>query len=185
MKNLKMLGLTVALAAASLATFAGAASADEFTSPFGTTYDKEVIAKSTNMELSGSFVTVKCSQSEFKSKVEEHGWGTDVGGALSSLTFTGCNYTVTVNSKGSMDVDSSGDFDLFGTQFSAATSIGTCVFTANSTFGTKIGVLQDGSNARFNFSGEIPRTSGNFLCGTHGHWIGTYDLTTPNDLWVH
>lgn len=51
--------------------------------------------------------------------------------------------------------------------------------------GTPFGSVVEGSKAwRDINASKIPRTSGNFLCGSSGTWTGSYDLTTPNDLWV-
>lgn len=193
MKHLKKLGLAVVLGAASLTTFAGSAFADSFTSS-GSIYTGEIVATSTNPVLIGKFTTVKCTHSEFKTNVEEHGGGwEDAGGLLTHLTFTECNYVVTVENKGGMDVDAegagSGNFDLFSTKFSVHTSVGTCIFTANSALGggTAMGNFTGNywSNAVIDLEGEIPRTGGNFFCGSSGILGGIYKVTKPSNLAIH
>jgi hypothetical protein len=180
MKYVKMLGL-LAVAAAALMAFAGTASATTLTSPEGTTYTGEIAATSTNSELDGSFVTVKCGHSEAKGSVEEHG-GATAGGNVSTLTFTSCNYEPTVITRGHLTIHPNREITHTGATIHIHTSVGTCGFTTNS---TTIGTLTEGKNASMDInSAKIPRTSGNFLCGTSGTWTGSYDLTTPNDLWV-
>ncbi len=181
MNYIKMLGL-LAIAAAALMAFAGTASASVLTSPEGTTYTSSITATSTNSELHGSFVSIKCSHSEMKGKIETHGAGQDAGGNLSSVTFTGCNYPVTTTTYGSGWFSSLARFFSLGFLFHSHTSVGTCTFTTNN---TDLGTLTEGKNAYISInSAKIPRTGGNFLCGSSGTWTGSYDLTTPNDLWV-
>ena len=182
MKYVKMLGL-LAVAATALMAFAGTASATILTSPEGTLYTGNIAATSTNSELHGAFVTVKCSHSEAKGKVEEHG-GVTAGGKISSLTFTGCNYQVTVNLPGKLTIHTDGTVTSAEAEIDIHTSVGTCIFTTPVTK-TDVGTLVQGKNASLNInSAKIPRTGGNFLCGSSGTWTGSYDLTTPNDLWV-
>ena len=181
MKYVKMLGL-LAVAAAALMAFAGTASATNLTSPEGTTYTGEITATSSNSELDGAFVTVKC-HSHIQGHVTSHG-GTYVHGHIDVLQFTGCNYTTTVTNAGSITIHkTSGNVvTSTGAEVSIATSVGTCVFTTN---GTSVGSLTEGTNASLDIaSAKIPRTGGNFLCGSSGTWTGSYDLVTPNNLWV-
>ncbi len=181
MKYVKMLGL-LAVAAAALMAFAGTASATTLTSPEGTTYTGEIVATSTNSKLDGSFVTVECSHSQAKGNVEGHGAGVDVTGKISSLTFTGCNYTTHVKAAGSLAINSSNGVSSTGASVEITTSVGTCVFTTN---GTSVGSLTEGTGATLDInSAKIPRTGGNFLCGSSGTWTGSYEVTTPGSLWV-
>lgn len=185
MKYLKMLGL-LAVAATALMAFAGSAAASVLTSPEGTTYTSSIVATSTNSVLHGSFVTVSCSHSEAKGKVEQHGVvkgaTVNAGGKVSSLTFTGCNYDTTVKNEGSLEVTSGNNVISTGASVEIHTSVGLCVFTTN---GTSVGTLTEGASASLDInSSKIPRTSGSFLCGSSGTWTGSYDLTTPNSLWV-
>ena len=180
MKYIKMLGL-LAIAAAALMAFAGTASASTLTSPEGTTYTGNFTATSTNLELHGSFVTIKCTHPEMKGSVEQHG-AANAGGKISSLTFTGCNYPTTVTAGGIMVFTSANGALWSLLAWHLHTSVGTCTFTTNN---TPIGTLVEGKNAYISInSAKIPRTGGNFLCGSSGTLTGTYDLTTPNDLWV-
>jgi hypothetical protein len=186
MKYVKMLGL-LAVAAAALMAFAGSATAASVTSNEGTT--PNIVATSTNSELDGTFVTVKCSNSKVEGNVESHG-GATVGGEVDLLTFTGCNYEVTVNEggRGSLAVHPTGTtgdgtVTSTGANITIHTSVGSCTFTTN---GTDVGTLDGGSPAAMNInSAKIPRTGGNFLCGSSGTWTGSYSVSSPSTLEIH
>jgi hypothetical protein len=185
MKYFKIVGL-LALAAAGLMAFTASASAATATSPLGTVYTSNVEATSTNVEIHGAFTTIKCSHSLIKFKIERHGLvggiTVDVGGKVTYQSFTGCNYEVTVKSGGSLGINSSNKVTSTGASTEIHTSVGTCVFTTNN---TSIGTVTEGSNASIDTgSSKIPRTGGNFLCGSFGEWTGDFDLITPNNLWI-
>lgn len=183
MRYIKILGLL----AVALAAFATTASASKLTSPTGTTYTSEIGMTSTNWALHGTFVTVKCSHVATRGKVEVHEGGKDAGGKLSSWTMTGCNYTSKVKSEGTIEFTSSQTVFSTGADFEIATSVGTCGFTTNNTF---IGNLTDSHDTGENTavldhnSAKIPRTYGNFLCGSSGTLTGTSTFTTPDTLYV-
>lgn len=189
--NLKTFGLAAVLAATSLMAFASASLADEFTSPEKQNYTEKIIATSTNMKLNGAFTSVECGHSKIEGNITKHGGAyQDTGGEIKSLSFASCNYTVTAANNGTYDVDRdsgiNGNFELFNTQISAETSVGTCIWTASSG-GTNLGAFtgNNNSNAEVEFGpGEIPRTGGSFLCGSKGYWLGTYTVTTPKTLAV-
>lgn len=191
MKTLKMLALACG-AVAILAIFAAPASATQLTSPNGTVYTGEVKGTSTNLKWDGSFVTLECGHSAWGGKVENHGAAVTAKVGLTSLTFTGCNYTYTVLRPGFFEfhTDTSAVNDGNGTltwteaEISVATSVGTCIFTTNNTdVGTVTG--SDVGNAVLDIaSAKIPRTGGNFLCGSSSTLTGTYTITTPSTLTV-
>lgn len=188
MNYLKMLGLA-AVAAAALLAFAGAATANPLTSPEGTAYTSTLKAESTNLEMHGQFITVKCSSSGFEGKIESHS-STSAEGNLSSFTLSGCNYVTTVQNPGTLKIHggetNKGTVTWSGAQFTMHTSVGTCVFT---TSGTDIGTITDSSATKGHAvldinAAKIPRTGGNFLCGSTGTWTGSYTFTTPSTLYV-
>jgi hypothetical protein len=161
--------------------FAGTASASTLTSPEGTTYTGNIVATSTNIELDGAFVTIKCNHSESKSTVQQHG-AVSAGGSVTSLTFTGCNYGITITKGGFQIIHPNGTITSIGAEIDIHTSVGKCVFTTNN---TTIGVLTEGAPAVHDInSAKIPRTGGNFLCGSSGTLTGSYTITTPSSLWV-
>lgn len=186
-------GVVLIAAAAALMVIASTASATTLTSPTGTTYTGAFKGESEGRTvIHGAFVSVECSQSSFESSVEDHGFSKTVKGKISSLTFSECNYSTTVLSAGSGEfhpVNCSGycDFTVTSTgrEISIATSVGTCVFTtANTDIGTVTGTNKTGGNMTVHMKGKIPRTGGNFLCGSSGEWTGSYKITTPATGWI-
>lgn len=193
MKYVKMLGL-LAVAVAAMAAFAASASATTLTSPTGTVYTSTIKAESEGTtSLDGAFVTVTCSKSAVEGKVEQHGSGVTVKGNISVLTFTECNFPTTVLKTGSLEAhaveagtEKNGTLTSTGAEISIETSVGTCVFTTNATdVGTLTGTNVTGSNPTLDIaSAKIPRTAGNFLCGSSGTWTGSYKVTAPATGWI-
>ena len=214
MKYAKILGL-MAVVAAALMAFAGSASATILTSPKGTNYTNTITAVNEgNVSLDGAFTTVVCTASHVEGKVEEHGVGKTVKGKIEKLSFGGCNFPVTVNTGGSLEVhavseiagsphnsiqgcvnagqlDCTGTLTSTGAKVTITTSVGTCVFTTNATdIGTLTPSNDTGGAATLDIggpngtTGRIPRTEGNFLCGNSGQWTGAYTVTTPATLWI-
>jgi hypothetical protein len=207
MRYIKTLGL-LAVAAAALMAFAGTASATSLTSPAGTTYTSTISATSTNSTLHGSFITVTCKHSAVTGKVESHGAAVTAGGKISSLTFSECNYPVTVSKPGSLEIhteyelvkthengtktyaqkatsNGNGTLTSTGAEIKIHTSVGECIFTTSA---TDIGLLTGSTtkNAVLDIdSSAIPRTGGSFFCGSSGEWTGNYTVTTPSTLYVH
>lgn len=88
-------------------------------------------------------------------------------------------------------VECTGTLTSTGAKVSIATSVGTCVFTTNATdIGTLTPTNDTGATATLDIggpegtTGRIPRTEGNFLCGTEGQWTGSYSVITPDSLWI-
>jgi hypothetical protein len=188
MKCLKSIGL-LAIVAAAVMTSAGTASATSLTSSGGET--PTVTETSTNTKLDGSFVTIECEHTYVHKQALDHGfWGTGirVKWRIDTLHTTGCNYQVTVNQRGTMETDSTsttgnGTETSTGMSISIHTSVGACIFTTN---GTDIGTLDGGTPAvRYVNSAKLPRTGGNFLCGSSATMTGTFTVTSPSTLEVH
>jgi hypothetical protein len=185
MKYVKILGL-LAVAAAALMAIAGTASATTVTSSNGTTPTIE--AESSNGELHGAFITVKCTESKVKGSVESHGSSVTVEGLLTVLVFDKCNYPVTVEQRGKLVAHASsktgnGVLTSSNAQIRIHTSVGECVFTTNE---TTIGTLTGGAGATLDIeSAAIPRTGGSFFCGSSGTWTGSYKVTSPSSIEIH
>lgn len=178
MRYIKILSLLAV--AASTSVLGATASASTLTSPTKTTYTSPIEATSTTWELDGPFVTIKC-HSVIKANIETHG-ASNAGGTVTEWSFSGCNYPTAAGSKGTIQIATNGTVYSTGATIHATTSVGTCDWTTNV---TAIGILEGGANAAINInSAIIPRTSGNFLCGSSGTLTGSYDLVTPNELWV-
>jgi hypothetical protein len=185
MNYLKMLGLLLA----AFLVVTQTASANPLTSPEGTAYTSTLKAESSNLKLEGSFVTYECSSSGFEGKIETHS-ATSAEGKLSSLSFSGCNYSMTVAKPGTLKIHggetNSGTVTWSGAEFSLHSSVGTCVFTTSS---TDIGTITDSSETKGKAvldinAAKIPRTGGNFLCGSSATWTGSYTIATPSTLYV-
>jgi hypothetical protein len=189
MRYLKQLGL-LAVASATLMAFAGTASATSVTSSEGDT--PNIVATSTNSKTDGSFVTVECAHSKIEGNVEKHGSGVTVEGAIDFFSFQSCNYQVTTGGLGSFKIHADvaetsrtgdGTITWTGTSTTIHTSIGSCVFTTSE---TDVGTLHGGAGAEITMKGsKLPRTGGNFLCGSSGTWTGTYEVTNPAIFEVH
>jgi hypothetical protein len=185
MKYVKMLGL-LAVAAAALMAFAGVASATTLTSPTGTTYTGEIKAEAGTTELHCPFTTVSCTKSTVAGKVENSGAGVTAGGKISSLTFTGCNFPVTVLKPGSLEIHHTsgynGTLTSTGAEITIETSIASCLYKTSA---TDVGSLTGGSPAKLAInSAAIPRTGHSFFCGSSGQWTGSYEVTSPTSLYV-
>jgi hypothetical protein len=188
MKYVKMLGL-LAVAAAALMAFAGTASATTVTSPTGTTYTSTIKASAGTTELHGSFITVSCKKSTVEGSVESHGAATTAGGAISSLTFSECNFPVKVLKAGSLEVHGisgteNGTLTSKNAEITIETSIANCIFTTKAE-GTDVGTLTGGSPAKLDInSASIPRTGHSVFCGGSGTWTGGYEVTTPTSVFI-
>jgi hypothetical protein len=190
MKYIKTLGL-LAVAAAALMAFAGTASATYLTSTGGAT--PSITATAGPTSLDGAFSTVTCQSSEVASAVGAHGAGVPASGKVTTLDFRECNFPVTVDpaKMGTLSVHGTtttgnGTLTSSGAEVAIHTSVGTCVFTTSNTdIGTVTGSNITGGHAVLDITGKIPRTGGNFLCGSSGTWTGSYTITGPNALEVH
>jgi hypothetical protein len=185
MKHIKILGL-LAVAAAALMAFAGTASASTVTSPAGTAYTGTIAASAGTTELVGSFTTVKCTSSTVEGKVTSHGASVTAEGPVEKLTFSGCNFEVTVKTGGTLIAHASGSGNATltstGAKVTVHTSVGECGFVTNA---TDLGTLKGGTPASLEIaSAAIPRTEGNFLCGSSAKWSGKYTVGTPGTLLV-
>jgi hypothetical protein len=191
MKYTKMLGL-LAVAAAALMAFAGVASATTLTAPSGTVYTSTIKAESEGAtSLHGPFTTVTCNNSSVEGKVEKHGAGVTAGGNVSVLTFTNCNFPVTVLKKGSLEIHNiagtnDGTLTSSGAEVTIQTSIASCIFTtANTDLGRLTAAPSNTGHATLDInSAGIPRTGHSFFCGSSGTWTGAYKVTTPTGLKV-
>jgi hypothetical protein len=191
MKYAKMLGL-LAVAAAALMAFAGTASATQLTAPSGTVYTGTIKAASEGTtSLHGPFTTVSCTASTVEGSVAKHGAGVTVSGSISKLTFTGCNFPVTVLKAGSLEVHNiagtnDGTLTSSGAEITITTSIAACLFTTSNTdIGRLTKAPSNTGHATLDInSAGIPRTGHSVFCGSSGTWTGSYKVETPTGLLV-
>jgi len=213
MKYVKILGL-MAVAMAALMAFAASASATTITSPTGTTYTSTITATSEGATtLHGPFSDVTCQKSHVEGKIEQHGAGVTAGGKIATLSFSECNFAVTVEAPGSLEIhpvktvenkivactesptqtECTGTLTSTGAKVLIATSIGNCGYETKA---TDIGLVTPSndfspeSTATLDIgaheTGKIPRTFGSagFLCGSTGQWTGSYKVETPDRLYI-
>jgi hypothetical protein len=182
MNKLKSLMIGGASAVAFLVMI-GTAQATVVTSS-GASYTSTISAESTNSVFHGSFLSVPCTKAIIVWKVESHGAGTTAEGKVSSLSFSGCKYPVTVKKAGSVSkhATSSGNATMTGSgqEIAIHTSIGECVATTNA---THLGVVTGGVPAILpDNTRVVPRTGGSFFCGSSIQWTGAFTVTTPSSL---
>lgn len=185
MNYLKTLGVVAIVSAAGMA-FAGNASGTILTSPEGTTYTGTIKAQSSNLKLDGTFVTVESEDVELEGSVSEHGAARTVRIPLSFVRWARSNYLARLLSFGSLEWHSlgggNGTITWSGLGMEIDTSVGTCTFTTNN---THIGTFTGGWPPMLHInSAKIPRTGGNFLCGSSGTLTGSLQFSTPSSLYT-
>ena len=130
---------------------------------------------------------ISCTSSSVAGTTSNTGSSTEtVKGTISSLTFTGCNATVTVLKPGSLEIHSQGSNN--GTLTSSGAEVTVvfagfhCIFsTSNTDIGTITGSATTGSTATFDINAKIPRTGGTsgVFCGEAAEWTGSYRAHQP------
>jgi len=185
-----MTGL-LAVAAAALMAFAGTASATEITSSTGST--PTIHATSTNTELHSEAFPIACKHSTVVGTVTSHGAGVTAKGHISTLTFTECEYPVTVLANGTLEVHpdvNTGDGILTstGAKVTIHGPFGiNCTYETNATpIGTLTGSSTTGGHAVLDIvGGKIPRPGDSVFCGATGEWTGNYTVLHPEELDIH
>jgi len=207
MKFLKVLGLA-AVAAAALMAFVGAQTASATvlckvqgtgattgtTCPEGEAYSSgqeihAVLDPGTKATLKTEFKTIECTESTVKgstsAEVEE-----TLSGPEGTLTFGGCNCTVTVLKAGTVSITwISGTHNATlksnGSEstVSCSTIFGTvhCIYVTEN---TDLGTLTGGNPATLDANAEIPRLATSALCSAKALWEAKYEVTTPKPLYV-
>jgi hypothetical protein len=203
MKYVKMLGL-LAIAVAALMAFAGSASAATLTSPTGTVYNGALTVSAGATSLDGAFSTVTCNKSHVTANLTSQGTTATAKFNVSTLDFTECNFPTKVEAGGTLELHAikkgvtphatcdhvqnvycNGTLTSSGAKVTITTSVGTCTFTTTNTpVGISTGTDTTGGKAKLDIAGNIPRTAGNFLCGSSGVWTGSYTIDSPSTLWL-
>lgn len=189
MRDLKILGSLVVAAAVASTMCAAIASADQVTSPTGTTYTGTVRLQSEGHSVTHNPIArVECASS-FEFKIETHGPGEKASGKASNMKTEPCtdSWHVTVVTPGVISLDGysqSYDGDVFSHELTVEkTRFGiTCRYRTNT---TTIGRLTGGSPATVHVEGTLPFHSGSIFCGSGGTTItGAYLVTSPSSLFV-
>jgi len=195
-----MLGLA-AVAAVALTAFLGAGSASaqtlyKYTTPSpndGMAAGTEIIAtlgSGTSALLKDTLggVNDTCTGSEVRGKIATN-TTTDAGGAISSLTFTGCSHTTDVLAPGELEIKNiagttNGTVVSKGARVTIKSTIFGLSCVANTGTGTTIGTLTGAKSstaqATMDINGVITLENG---CGD-STWTGSYEVTSPAGLTV-
>jgi len=213
MKYLKMLSLAAVAAMALMAFGAGTASATELCKapetpcsaanmyPAGTTIFAH-LTEGKEAVLTAGFATVRCTESTVKGKTTNTGSSTEtVDGPIEELTFGNCNCTVTVLTKGELEVhtdtaaEATDDGILTGKNSRVTINCSgvSCIFGTAAT-GTEIGTIHSSTSptthAELTANAKLPYFTGdasNFTCtlgsGT-GSWKAEYTITEPKPLYI-
>lgn len=195
----KILGLAV-LAMASIAAFAGSASATTLTSPAGTTVPGGTKFKaSSGGILTEGELSITCNNSVLEGLLENPGSEmSTVRIGLTEWTLTECgNHTLTVVKRGDLEIhtdtasaDGNGTVTSTGAEITTLTHnvfLGTmhCIgFTENTHFGTLTGSKnREGKTAELNLEvTEVPAKETHALCEETLTLTGIYKFNTPDYL---
>lgn len=202
MKNMRILGLALLAALAAMAFMgAGTASATKLCSvntspcPAGNTYGKGTAIKAqltpgTNSVMSSGFVTISCSSSTMSGKTTSEGGAGAVTGEISSVTWKNCTSNLgsctatALNTPWKVEVSGSGGSGTMsvsnpGGKFTCGGV--TCEYAASKASVSANG----GSPATIKASGvSFSKIGGSFLCSSTASWTSTYEVTSPNPLFV-
>jgi hypothetical protein len=186
MKYVKLLGLA-ALSAMALMAFASTASAT--TLEVGGSAKNESVSIKSNiatgtsalLEDTSAISQNTCTTSNVEGSSSSPFTATKVTGAVSSLTFSNCDRTVTVHAAGKLYVEwTSGTNGKVGSEEAEVTSGSpfgtlTCVTGTGTHIGTLTGVAS--GNATMHINAVLD-------CGISARWTGTYTVTSPSGLGV-
>ncbi len=195
MKILKLAALA-AITAAAFASVVTTASATTINNSEGT-----ILGSGTTIvsEAEGTTILhppigdIECSASKVEGKTSNEGSATEtVKGGIETLTFAGCNATVTVLKKGELEIhtktedpDNNGTLTSTGAEVTVEFKGFHCIFSTNATdIGTLTGSKTTGGNATLDIEATIPRTGGRSgaFCGSPAQWTGSYKVTNPSTL---
>lgn len=202
MRNIKILGLGLLAAMAMMAIVgAGTASATKLCSvntspcPAGNTYGKGTAIKAQlpaggTSVMSSGFVTITCTSSTMSGKTTSEGGAGAVTGEISSVTWKNCTSNLgsctasALNTPWKVEVSGSGGSGTMsvnnpGGKFTCGGV--TCEYSAS-----KASVSANGGNpATIKASGvSFSKIGGSFLCSSSASWTSTYEVTSPNPLFV-
>lgn len=185
----------VAAAALMVAIGSGTASATTLTSPAGTALPTGSVIKgelsSGKTELHPPIGTIQCNKSTLEGKTTNSGGaGISVNIALSTLTFSECNATVTVLKKGNLAIDAKGGGEGTVTGGGLETTVSYlgfhCIYSADPITLFVVGFIAGQIFATVIILAVLSRTGGSSgaFCGSTAKWTGTYKITSPQPLLV-
>lgn len=132
---------------------------------------------------------IECTSSSIKGEVTSPGGvGSNASGTVSSLSFGGCNATVSVLKKGTFTIESpaegNGTLKLEGLEITTEFLSTHCIYAGPASFS-----LNGGGMAVIAGPSSLRRTGGNsgLFCGTlesSQAWTAEYTITAPEPLYV-
>ncbi|HEX5592398.1 MAG TPA: hypothetical protein VFX35_03510 [Solirubrobacterales bacterium] len=201
MKNMKMLGLCLALAVAVMAFGAGTASATKLCSvntspcPAGNTYGKGTSIKTqlvagTKSVMSSGFVTITCTESTMSGKTTNEGGAGAVTGEISSVTWKSCTSglgactTSALKTPWSAEITGSGGNGTMNVKGAAGKF--TCGGTTCEYEASKVSLSVSGGNPAKAKASNVSFTKigGGFLCSSTASWTSEYEVTSPKPLFI-
>ncbi|HET7417883.1 MAG TPA: hypothetical protein VFJ61_09695 [Solirubrobacterales bacterium] len=201
MKYLKVAGLCLAVAAATMALGAGTASATKLCSvntspcPTGNTYGKGTAIKTqlvpgTKSTMSSGFVTVTCTESTMSGKTTSEGGAGAVTGSIGTVTWKNC--TSGLGSCTASALNTPWPAEVTGSGGNGTMTVSkpggkfTCGGTTCEYEGSKASVSVSGGNpARAKASNvSFSKIGGSFLCSSTASWTAEYEVTSPNPLFI-
>jgi len=138
--------------------------------------------------LKAGFATVECAHSEVDGTVENAGGsGATVSGKVNNLKFSNCNCEVKTLKSGELEIHytsgNNGTLTSKGAEVTVNCFGSDCVYgTAAS--GTSVGTVSGGGPAKLAANASVPRLAGGFLGANPASWTASYEVTTPNPLYV-
>jgi hypothetical protein len=142
--------------------------------------------------MTTTFKNISCEEASGEGKLESEGSSTETPWGKGTGTYGKCNCEVKVLATGTLEVHhiagtDNGTVTFKGTEVTAscATIFGSvhCIYSTGT--GTDLGTLTSGSPASADFEGaNIPRLSTNGLCAEKANLDATFEITTPNPLYV-
>jgi hypothetical protein len=139
------------------------------------------------------FKNIECTGSSLTAKVTST--GEKVSASIESLTFSGCNCTITTLKAGTLELESiastvNATVKSTGTEITTnCTTIFGTVHCIYNTSATDLGTLEGGNPAKIKISVELPRQTTSVFCdGEEGKpialWEVEYEITSPKPLYI-
>lgn len=157
--------------------------------PVGTEFKTHLTGLAT---LTTTFKNISCEEASGEGKLESEGSSTTTPWGKGTGTYGKCNCEVKVIRTGTIEVHyiagtDNGTVTFKETEVTAgcSTIFGSvhCIFATGS--GTDLGTLSSGSPAKAEFKeANIPRLSTSSLCAEKAQLDATFEITTPNPLYV-
>lgn len=189
--------MLLALAVVMALAIAASASATTFTGEGGTTLSvgTTIAAEAEGkITLHPPFGDIECSGAKTTGKITSAGGPSEtIQGVVESLSYSGCNATITVLRTGSFEThtqetnaNNNGGGSASGAEVTVEFSGIHCIFKSNGGFGSSVftGSGTTGGKATIDTGGKVPRVGGRSgaFCGSEAETTGSWIITSPSTL---